>query len=274
MIYIWLDESDKKGRYYSNFYGGILIESTYYGSFIKRLSALLSDCGIFEEIKWTKVNAFNFERYKKVVDFLFDEMKNGYIKIRIFFRNNQYKPIGLTPVQKENEFTLLYYQFIKHAFGLKYCDWNIEKFVRLYIDDIPARGSQVSIFKRYILGLNNDNGFKANNVIIRENDIIEVDSKKHLPLQLLDLILGSICFRLNDKHKEKDASTGKRGARTVLKERLYKYILSKIREIKPYFNPGISTGLDCLPQNRWNHSYRHWDFHPREYYRDLDESKP
>ena len=27
MIYIWLDESDKKGQYYSNFYGGILIKA-------------------------------------------------------------------------------------------------------------------------------------------------------------------------------------------------------------------------------------------------------
>lgn len=274
MIYIWLDESDRKGTYYSNFYGGILIESSYFEGFIKRLSSVLIDNGIYEEIKWTKVNAFNFEKYKNIVDFLFREMKSGFIKIRIFFRNNQYKPLRLTDSQKENEFTILYYEFIKHGFGLRYCDWGVEKFVRLYIDDIPARGSQVAEFKRFILALNYDAGFMVNKVRIRENDIIEVNSKEHPPLQLLDLILGAICFRLNNKHKLKDINTGKRGVRTIIKEKLYRYILTKIREIKPNFNIGISTGLDCLPQNRWNYPYRHWDFHPREHYRDYDESKP
>ena len=273
MIYIWLDESDKKGQYYSNFYGGILIEGSYFDGFISRLSRVLDQNEIYEEIKWTNTNAFTFDKYKKVVDFLFDEMTSGFVKIRIFFRNNQYKAIGLTQEQKENEFTILYYEFIKHAFGLSHCKWPGDKFVRLYIDDIPARGSQVAEFKRYILGLNRDPGFYFNNVFIRENDIIEVDSKKQLPLQLLDLILGAMSFRLNNKHKIKDANTGKRGKRTILKESLYKYIHSKICVFKPNFNIGISTGIVSL-SDRWTHPYRHWDFHPKECFRDYSESKP
>lgn len=273
MIYIWLDESDKKGQYYSNFYGGIIIESGYFDGFKSRLSALLQDIELYEEIKWTKTNAFTIEKYKQIVDFLFDEMKSGFVKIRIFFRNNQYKAIGLTRDQKENEFTILYYEFIKHAFGLRYSDWGTDKYVRLYIDDIPARGSQIVEFKRYILGLNQDKGFMSNNVAIRENDIIEVDSKGHLPLQLLDLILGAMSFRLNNKHKIKDVKTGKRGKRTILKESLYKYIYKRICEIKPKFNIGISTGVVSL-HDRWYHPYLHWDFHPKDCFRDYSESKP
>ena len=30
MYYIWFDESDKEGEYYSNFYGGILVDSKNY----------------------------------------------------------------------------------------------------------------------------------------------------------------------------------------------------------------------------------------------------
>ncbi len=30
MYYIWFDESDKEGAYYSNFYGGILVDSKNY----------------------------------------------------------------------------------------------------------------------------------------------------------------------------------------------------------------------------------------------------
>ena len=58
-----------------------------------------------------------YEKYEKVVDFIFDLLKNDKMKIRIFFRNNQYRPIGLTREHKRREYQLLYYQFIKHAFG-------------------------------------------------------------------------------------------------------------------------------------------------------------
>ena len=274
MIYIWLDESDKKGQYFSNFYGGILINSKYYDEINVRLTQLLIETGIDEEIKWQKVNAFTFEKYKSIIDFTFELLYTGKAKIRIFFRNNQYKPQYLTHEQKENEFTILYYEFIRHAFGLKYCDLpEKERFVRLYIDDIPARGSQVWLFKQYILRLNNDAAFKENGIRIRENDIIEVDSSKHLPLQLLDLILGAICFRLNNKHKVKQTDTGRRGKRTILKEKLYKYILSKICVIKPNFNIGESTGF-VFYKDTWSSPYRHWSFKPNGYLRDYSESKP
>lgn len=274
MINIWLDESDKKGPYFSNFYGGILINSYCYDQIISELTDLCAELGINEEIKWQKVNQFTFERYKRIVDFTFDLLKNGQAKIRIFFRNNQFKPSVLSENHKENEFTILYYEFIKHAFGLQYCDYpESQRFIRLYLDDIPARGSQVLLFKQFLLGLNNDPIFRQNHVHIRENDIIEVDSSEHLPLQLLDLILGAICFRLNNKHKIKQPDSGRRGKRTILKEKLYKYIHSKICELKPNFNIGISTGIGSV-KDRWKHPYRHWAFIPSNHTRDYSESKP
>lgn len=73
-----------------------------------------------EEVKWQKVNQYTFDKYIRLVDFVFDLLENGFAKIRIFFRNNQFIPTGLTKEQKRNEFSLLYYQFIKHSFGLQY----------------------------------------------------------------------------------------------------------------------------------------------------------
>lgn len=75
MIYIWLDESDKKGDYYSNFYGGIIINSKDFEEINSSLTTLLSELGINEEIKWQKVNLHNFEKYKSIVDFTFDLLK-------------------------------------------------------------------------------------------------------------------------------------------------------------------------------------------------------
>lgn len=42
-----------------------------------------------EEVKWQKVNQYTFDKYIRLVDFVFDLLENGFAKIRIFFRNNQ-----------------------------------------------------------------------------------------------------------------------------------------------------------------------------------------
>ena len=55
-----------------------------------------------------------------LVDFIFDLLEEGLIKIRIFFRHNQYVPKYLTREQMRKEYSMLYYQFIKHAFGFQY----------------------------------------------------------------------------------------------------------------------------------------------------------
>ena len=32
---------------------------------------------------------------------------------------------------------------------------------------------------------------------LKDGDVAEVNSKKHLPLQVMDVVLGAMCFRLN-----------------------------------------------------------------------------
>lgn len=274
MIYIWLDESDKKGPYYSNFYGGILIQSEDLPQVLFEANTLLEKLGVWEEIKWQKVNKHTFEAYKSIVDFIFQLLAEGRAKIRIFFRNNQNKPTNLTEEHRHNGFTILYYEFIKNAFGLQYCDMpDGTKDVCLYLDEIPASGSQIAQFRRYLVNLNNDIGFKRNRIGFHESRIIEVKSDKEIPLQLLDLILGAICFRLNNKHLVKDPLTGKRGIRTRLKEKLYKYINEKIRELRPNFNVGVSTGISNFSE-KWTLPYSHWSFVPTFHEVDHSFSKP
>ena len=57
MIHIWLDESDKHGTYYSNFYGGILVQSQHREIVLERMEAIKRELNIQDEIKWQKVNA-------------------------------------------------------------------------------------------------------------------------------------------------------------------------------------------------------------------------
>lgn len=226
-----------------------------------------------EEVKWQKVNQYTFDKYIRLVDFVFDLLENGFAKIRFFFRNNQFIPTGLTKEQKRNEFSLLYYQFIKHSFGLQYSNPTKRPVkLKLFIDDIPLKGEDKRIFESFLYKLNTDDVFNKGNIILAKGDIREVDSKKHLPLQLMDLILGAICFRLNDKHKIKDPETNRRGKRTKLKEQLYKHINSRIRKIKPGFNIGESTAT-ILPSDKWEYPYMHWSFKPSNNIRDFTKSK-
>ncbi len=260
--YIWCDESEKHGTYYSNFYGGILIRSSDYLNVIDQMSDKVTNLGLEDEIKWQKVNEHHYEPYKELVDLIFELLAKDLIKIRIFFRHNKNVPVIPEATSKHDEYLKLYYQFIKHSFGLQFSN-NSEKMINihLFLDDIPMDGNEKEKFKQFIVGLTNEQDFRNAHIVIKRENIAEVESKKHLPLQLMDLILGSMDFRLNNKHKVKPAGQRVRGKRTIVKEKLYKYINKKIRELRPGFNVGVSTSYTDIVQ-RWTDPYRHWSFVP------------
>lgn len=269
MIHIWLDESDKHGTYYSNFYGGILVLSQHREEVLRRMEAVKQELNIIDEIKWQKVNAYHYEKYIKLIDELFAMGKEGLLKIRIFFRHNQYEA-ELTPEKRKEEYPILYYQFIKYAFGLIFAE--DKEGIRLYLDEIPLNQQDKLNFVKHIYGLNNDSDFKAKGIRFVEKGISEVDSKSHLPLQFMDVILGAICFKLNEKDKLKSDGEERPGKRTILKLKLYKYINSKIREIYPDFNIGVSTPIK-EESDRWFQIYRHWSFKPKHHTRNLTRTK-
>ena len=136
--------------------------------------------------------------------------------------------------------------------------------LRIYPDQIPDNKERVEQFRGFLVGLASSPAFRERKIRMKREDIADVDSKQHEILQCLDIVLGAMSFRLNDKNLEKTAKGGtRRGSRTKAKERVYKHILSRIRDIYPNFNIGISTGQDAT-NARWSHPYRHWLFTPTE----------
>lgn len=265
-ITIWCDESIKKGKYYSNFYGGALVNSKHYKEVLDTLKTVVREQNIFDEIKWQKVNEYRLQNYIILIDTFFDLIKAGKVKIRIMFTQNATVAKGLNEMHYRNEYFLLYYQFFKHIFGLQYANQSKEENlnVRAYFDFLPDTFAKRQQFKEYIKGLESFKPFKDARIKLRKQDITEVDSKAHLPLQFLDIILGAMAFRLNNMHKEKLPNSNRRGKRTIAKEKLYKHILTKIKDLRPNFNIGISTGTDLLI-DRWEHPYRHWKFQPKDF---------
>lgn len=272
MIYIWLDESDRHGEFYSNFYGGLLVHSRYYREVLERMRSIVEETGIRDEIKWQKVNEYHYEKYIRLVDLLFDLAKEGKLKIRIFFRHNQYCPTRLTSEERKSDYPMLYYQFIKYAFGLPYAGIGELDALTLYLDEIPLRQAERDDFISHIRGLAKDHILKKMGLKIAEDGIIEVNSKQHLPLQFMDVILGAICFKLNGKDKLKAEGENKVGKRTIMKLKLYKHINMRIRDIYPNFNIGVTTPIR-VNSDSWTQVYRHWSFIPKYHTRDTARTK-
>lgn len=152
---IYADESHRKGKFFSNFYGGALVDYAELEKISNKLKSKKEQLGLFQEIKWTKVTEQYLDKYLELIDFFFDYVKNNKIKIRIMFRQNALVPQNLTREQEEKEYFLLHYQFIKHAFGIDYCNPNEKNQVilKLYFDKLPDSKKKTKSLKDIFMHL-------------------------------------------------------------------------------------------------------------------------
>ncbi len=256
---IFCDESDASGRFYSNFYGGVLVGASHYDRITARLNEEKQRLNLYGEVKWSKASAQYLDKYQELMRAFFREVLAGHARVRIMFRQNAQVPVRLTQDQIEGTYFRLYYQFIKHAFGLAYRpNPRHPARLKLFFDEFPETKEAVTQFKGFLLGLKDNPKIRHAGLTITPEDIAEIRSHDHVLAQCLDVVLGAMAFRLNDKHKEIPPGEKRRGRRTVAKEQLYKTILAEIRRLKPGFNIGISTGMS--PAERWSAPYRHWCF--------------
>lgn len=267
---VFCDESEKKGKYFSNFYGGVMVGSSQWNAVTARLSTAAAEAGITSEVKWSKVGPLELEPYSALLSVFFAEIEAGTLKMRVMFRQNAQLAQGLTSEQRKNEYFLLYYQFLKHGFGFAHMpDHSLNGVsLRLYLDKLPNQNRESKEqFRGHIAALATTARLRNKCLTILPENITDVDSKDHLLLQCMDVVLGSIAFRLNDKHKAMPEGEKRRGKRTIAKEKLYKFLLSKIKKVtgKQYFNIGESTSLSTFPEGRWNDHYLHWKFRTKDH---------
>lgn len=273
-LILYADESLKRGRYYSHFYGGALVRSADFDSLHNAIGKRMLELGITSEVKWSKVNPMRLEPYKELMDTFFDLLEAGRIKARVMFTHNVLVPKELTRYHYNHTYQILYYQFIKHAFGLRYAgDGTATARIRIYLDRLPDTKEKNRQFKGYIGSLEDWPPFKRAGIKVPQDQIAEVDSAAHPILQCVDVVTGAMQFRLNDKHKEKPKGKARRAQKTLAKEKLYKHINQRIRQIRKGFNIGISTGFDGDRSNSWRHSYRHWCFKPSNVEFDFSRTK-
>lgn len=273
---IYTDESVKDGEFFSNFYGGALVRSTDLADVIDTLANIKAEQNLHGEIKWTKVTSNYLDKYVAVMDAFFDLIAKDVVKARVMFTNNTFIPLGLSAEQRQTEYHRLYYQFIKHGFGLahSHIEHDGPKLIRLNLDQMPTSREETARFKAYLEALSQNPEMRRAGVGFDKRQIAEVDSKDHDILQCLDVVLGAMVFKLNDHHKLKPEGQHHRGKRTIAKEKLFKHISRHVRSIYPHFNIGESTGKQGAITNRWRHPYRHWKMIPQNHERDMTRRKP
>lgn len=258
---IYCDESDISGKHFGNFYGGLLVDTGRQQEVEVRLKSVCARLRLNDEVKWQKISTAYADKYIALMDELFDIVAQGDIKLRIMFTQNYFAPRRLSAEQGEEGFFILYYQFIKHAFGLRYAGLAGQRTaIRLMFDELPDTLEKRARFKAYLAALDRSPEFRRSGIDIDARDIAEVDSKRHVLLQCVDVVLGAMQFRLNDKHKEKPEGSRRRGKRTIAKERVYRHVLTRIQQLYPRFNIGRPTSLRNDMTNLWKDPYRHWLF--------------
>ncbi len=147
---IYCDESIAKGAKFSNFYGGLLVRSGDLQNAEMALAEVRAKQNLLGEIKWQKITAAYKDKYIAFIDAFFDLVANNRVKVRIMFTQNMFCRPTLTRSQKDNSYFPLYYQFLKHSFGLQYHDNRDEStLVRLYLDQLADEPNKAMAFRIY-----------------------------------------------------------------------------------------------------------------------------
>lgn len=262
--WIFCDESVQEGPKFSNFFGGAIVPAARHADVENRLRIAKAEIGFLKEMKWQRVTEQWLEGYQRMIVAFFDVIRAGDLRMRVMFRASDSERNQAGGVGRDGSYFKLYYQFIKHGFGLAHVPNRPEGTrLRLFFDQFPHTKESVLQFKGFLGGLPAAAQLRHANLYLSPDHITELDSKEHVLLQCVDLVLGSMAFRLNDQHLIRPEGQRKRGKRTIAKDKLYRHILGQIHTLKPAFNPKISTAALPFPKGGWSMPYRHWLFVPK-----------
>jgi hypothetical protein len=259
--WIFCDESVQEGPQFSNFFGGVIVPASRHAELENNLRIAKAEIGFLHELKWQRVSEQWLDGYQRMITAFFNTLRDGDVRMRVMFRHNDSGPQHQSRASRDDSYFKLYYQFVKHGFGLAHApDRDDGTRLRLFFDQFPHTKEKATQFKGFLGGLPQAAYLRHARLHLSPDHITEIDSKEHVLLQCVDLVLGAMAFRLNDMHLVKPDGQRTRGKRTLAKDRLYRHIMSEIYTLKPSLNPKISTAAQPFPKGAWSMPYRHWLF--------------
>ncbi|HRI50280.1 MAG TPA: hypothetical protein PLW65_08860 [Pseudomonadota bacterium] len=269
----WTHINPPLNRYWC-FFGGVFGETAPLDRLNKELKAIKKSHGMTCEIKWTNLKATNSSCCKEMIDCLFNNIRISNIKYRQMFLDRSLIRIpnpGESPCSDLDIQFKLYYQFIKHAFGLR------------YLPTIPGRNANI------LLRLDEHSSLKhmadLTNFVQHlptywgRSDLTMqvsfVKSSRNEQLQICDLMMGAAGSHGNKMSLRR--ANGRRGMtdKQMLRHDLAVYIYEHMRKLDSEergsraFNWFESTGLQGDPANHHFHKARIWKFKPSQYKLDM-----
>ncbi|MDP7837061.1 DUF3800 domain-containing protein, partial [Acinetobacter baumannii] len=215
-----------------------------------------------KEIKWANISNQDIDFYNQLIDLIFQFLqKSQDSKYRQFFMDRARPYVGEPCSNIEAQFKV-YYQFIKHSFGFQFIEEPAEITIRL-----DSHSSHVH--KKTLISFINE--LSTHNLKFK---IEFINSKKSIPLQLCDLLMGSAGYYGNRIDWDLLPGKTRRSKNQIMKATFGKNVYSMLRQIdniyrsSQAFNWFESTGTDGNTSNRFHHKLRIWKFIPHEHIED------
>ena len=261
----WTHENDPDNRYWC-FFGGLLGLTSDMDRLETSLRHILLRFGHTREVKWQSVSDHCELLYRELIDEVFLHVRQYDLKYRQTFMDRYFvhatSPSDPTPSKIDTQFKV-YYQFIKHSFGLKYLPESSEAIELSVLLDRHSSQDHKSSLQSFVE--------KLPSLIGRTDIEIKlsfVSSKRYVRLQMCDLLMGAAGSHGNRKHKKRIA--GQRGMTPKQKCRLNisTYIYNSFRRLDAEsrgsraFNWFETTGHSGSLNNRYAHKIRIWKFKP------------
>lgn len=266
----WTHHSLPLNRYWC-FFGGLLGELHHQEELESRLCELADARGYRGEIKWQNVSTQTLEIYQDLLDVVFEFIRSGKLRYRQTFLDRRFKylpKLGDAELSELDVQFRIYYQFLTHAFGLKYLPKlkggnQHQILVRLdrhssqkhiealtsFVQRIPVKHSRADLTVK----------------------VSFVASGKFRRIQICDLMMGAAGSYGNKMQKRRREGVRGMSSKQKLRLKMAKHVYNGLRKIdeesrgKKAFNWFESTGKDGVGRNVLDHPMRIWKFVPNTY---------
>jgi len=182
-------------------FGGLVIMQRELNQFNRMTDLYRLKFNMRSELKWSKVNTKKYFEYVEFINHFFNASKVNFHSLFLERAKLNHKKFNMG--DRELGFYKFYYQILLHGFDNYVADSTYKFIIH---PDHRSTPYKLDDLKTVL-----NNGFKKKR---GENyspyrSIEPVDSKKHNLMQLNDVLLGGLAYRLNGHHLKEGANKGK-----------------------------------------------------------------
>ncbi len=256
------DESERTGRRYSYFYGGLLIPKASVQQSRALLSLFASKCGLSGEIKWTKTGPHNLEAYIRMASAFIVLVEEGVCRLRVAYNSNQH--LHAASARRRNREALylkLYYNFILRGFALTRANLPPNsKDLTFLMDRLPVGVEDGETFSKILCKIPNQWYLTQCKVTdspftVSHQNICEIDSAACLLLQMVDMVTGAMFSLANEVCNQ--PGSGMETKRGRAKSILSQHILALLKQLTRC--PNLTVHQNSQVSGSWfDVPYRHW----------------